>query len=61
MSGLAAHNMSALSYCREATNETDGMASGDPEDEIRGVYGEWQGKRLTQEEAAEILGVRVKK
>ena len=36
LSGLVAHNMSGLSCCQEVTDETDGMATGDTEDEIRG-------------------------
>jgi hypothetical protein len=34
MSGIVAHNLSGLRCHREVTDETDRMATGDPEDEI---------------------------
>jgi hypothetical protein len=36
MSGIVAHNLSGLRCRPEVTDETDRMASGDPEDAIRG-------------------------
>lgn len=35
MSGLVAHKLSGFEVPKEVLNETDRMATGDPEDEIR--------------------------
>lgn len=35
ISGLAANKLSGLSCCLEAADETDGMTTGEPEEEMR--------------------------
>ena len=55
MSGLVAHNLSGLDCRREATDETDNKET--KRMRFKEAYGGWQEDRLTQEEAALILGV----
>ena len=57
MSGFVAHKLSGFRAPKEVLIETDRMATGDSEDEIRRAYEGWQQSRLTQEEAARLLGI----
>ena len=59
MSGFVAHDLSGLRWPRlEVADGTDRVATGDQEDAIcRGVFGMERESRLTQEQAAMVLGV----
>ena len=58
LSGVVARRLSGfMESLEEVTHETDGTATGGPEDAIRGgLRRGWQERRLTQEEAARLLG-----
>jgi hypothetical protein len=58
MSALAAREMSGFDrHLKEGNDETDGTATGGGKMVFEEVYRGWQGRRLTQEEAARVLGV----
>ena len=57
MSGSVARNMSGLGVRNGNTFKPGTLVTGDPEDEIRRSVYSWQEGRLTQEDAARLLGV----
>ena len=57
MSGVVAHKLSGFSVPKEVLIETGRMATGDSVVRFEEAYGGWQQGRLTQEDAARLLGV----